>query len=216
MSYTNYGPIDKAPVPPGSIPLPKPHAEPTPAGGEPPAATAERFTAGVVKRVRSLRTRLGEIGVRLPAILVRLAKTLVRLSETRLQFPEVGVRLPSPRTLLPFLLVLGIVGAFMTADRVALHWYAPEDSSGPVSAVESDVADVQSELSSFPALAGTVSELEVEVSSLSEAGTATALNSLARATRIARVIAALSPAGEACFDWMMFGDGSGAACGVSR
>ena len=120
------------------------------------------------------------------------------------------------RSLLPVLVVLGVVGAFMTADRVALHWYAPEDNSGSISALESDVSVLQSDLPSIPALTGTVSELESEISALSDAGSATALDSLARATRIARAAAALSPAGDACFNWLMFGDGSGAVCGVSR
>src|SRR3972149_5151826 len=44
------------------------------------------------------------------------------------------------RMLLPAVLVLAIMGAFMAADRLTLHWYAPADNSASLSSVRSDVS----------------------------------------------------------------------------
>ena len=136
------------------------------------------------------------------------------------------------RTLMPIMVTLGVIGGFMAADRLTLHWYVPEDTSASVSSLESDVAGLKTDASS---LQTKVSDTNSDVSSLTSrvsnlgAGTGPDIDALTRDARIANALNIISlvsnyggsqrsdsPAGKACFEWLMFGDGSITDCGFTR
>ena len=62
---------------------------------------------------------------------------------------EFRIRIPSLRALLPIVIVLAAVGGFMAADRLTLHWYVPEDTSGEVATLESEASKAQSDIALF-------------------------------------------------------------------
>jgi len=136
------------------------------------------------------------------------------------------------RAILPVVVVLSLVGSFLAADRLTLHWYVPEDTSASVSSLESDVVGLMADASS---LRTKVSDTNSDLSSLRsrvsnlESGAGPDFDSLTRDARIANALTIISlvsnyggsqrfdsPAGEACFAWLMFGDGSGTDCGFTR
>ncbi len=136
------------------------------------------------------------------------------------------------RAILPVVAVLSLVGSFLAADRLTLHWYVPEDTSASVSSLESDVAGLKTDASSLQTKVSDansdVSSLRSRVSSL-ESGAGPDLDSVARDLRIATAVALNSlvtsyggtqrtdsPAGKACLDWLIRGEGSGADCGFTR
>lgn len=125
------------------------------------------------------------------------------------------------RTLVPMMLVLSVIGGFMAADRLTLHWYAPEDTAGSVSELEADVSGVTRDISGL--------ESRVSSLSLSGSGTFDRLENFARDARIANALAVISlvsayggfqssdsPAGRACINWLMDGEGSVTDCGFTR
>ncbi len=93
------------------------------------------------------------------------------------------------------------VGGFMTADRLTLHWYVPEDNSGAVSTLQSQVSDTQSDISLF---AGAIDRM----------GTAVTINSLVN--NLGGFQQSDSPAAMACRDWLLFGQGEITDCGFTR
>lgn len=138
------------------------------------------------------------------------------------------------RTLLPVMLALGVISGFMAADRLTLHWYTPEDTSGSVSELKSEVSGVTRDISGLESrlssLSSQVSTLKSDVASVGLTGDFEAdFANLGRDARIANALAIISlvsnyggfqrsdsPAGEACFGWLMFGDGSITDCGFTR
>ena len=113
---------------------------------------------------------------------------------------EFRIRIPSLRALLPIVIVLAAVGGFMAADRLALHWYVPEDSSGEVATLESQVSEARSDIALF---AGAIDRL----------GTVVTINSLA--SNLGGFQQLDSPAAIACRDWLLFGEGEITECGFT-
>lgn len=131
---------------------------------------------------------------------------------------EFRIKVPSLRAVLPFVLALVVVGGFMALDRTVLHWYAPSDDSARVEALEADLRKAR----------GEVSQLKSDVSSLEASGigdefTAGALARIATAVTLNSLVTNLggtqrsdSPMGEACRNWLLFGEGSITDCGFTR
>lgn len=118
---------------------------------------------------------------------------------------ELRIKIPSLRSFLPIVLVVALLGGFMAADRLTLHWYVPEDSSGEVSALESDVSSLQGQTSALDELlAGAVERM----------ATAVTVNSLVSNFEGPQQLD--SPAGVACRDWLLTGEGSITDCGFTR
>jgi len=136
------------------------------------------------------------------------------------------------RTLMPIVVTLGVIGGFMAADRLTLHWYVPEDTSASVSSLESDVAGLKTDASSLQTrVSGINSNLSSLTSRVSNLGSGSGpdIDAVTRDARIANALTVISlinnyggiqrsdsPAGEACFGWLMFGDGSVTDCGFTR
>ena len=124
---------------------------------------------------------------------------------------ELRIKTPSLRVFLPIVLVLVVVGGFLVADRLTLHWYVPEDSAGEVSALESDVSSLQEQTS---ALAGSESLDELLAGAIERIATAVTVNSLVSNLEGPQQLD--SPAGNACLDWLLTGEGSITDCGFTR
>jgi hypothetical protein len=124
---------------------------------------------------------------------------------------EFRLKIPSMRSFLPVVLVIALLGGFMAADRLTLHWYVPEDSSGEVSTLESDVSSLQEQTS---ALAGSESLDELLAGAVERIATAVTVNSLVSNFEGPQQLD--SPAGVACRDWLLTGEGSITDCGFTR
>jgi len=150
----------------------------------------------------------------------------IRTSTTRSRFGSIG-------PLFPAVIAVGLIVGFLVADRAALHWYVPRDRSAEVSAVAGDLSSLEDRVSKTTAdvsrLNTRLSTLADDVSSVGSVSPEVNIDSLGRDARIANAVTLNSlianyggtqrtdsPAGEACFDWLMFGDSSATECGFTR